>query len=329
MPTGSALKNAARAAFHKAGGVGIARWMNRKGLRILMYHRFTEREPLARQCAHIRARYSPVSMSQAADWLMHGGRLPENAAALTVDDGYRDFYQVAYPVLREYGIPATVYLVSDFVDRTLWLWVDQIQYGFLHGEARSFRMEIAGEAPLRFELGTRETRTRAARAVTEAAKKIPNAERLRLLERLPEQLGVRLPEEAPAEYEALRWDDVREMAAAGIEFGAHTRTHPILSRLAGEGEIAGEIASEIEGSKRQIERQVGREVEHFCYPNGSSEDVGREAVEAVRAAGFRTAVMTESGLNYVGADRFRLLRIGMEPGLDDMYFERCAAGFRV
>jgi peptidoglycan/xylan/chitin deacetylase (PgdA/CDA1 family) len=322
MPGGSALKKAALVAFHKAGGLGMARWMNRRGLRILMYHRFTEREPLARQCAHIRAHYSPVSMSQAADWLMHGGRLPENAVAITVDDGYRDFYQVAYPVLREYGIPATVYLVSDFVDRTLWLWVDQVRYGFLHGEARSFQMEIAGAAPLRFDLGTRQTRMRAARAVTEAAKRISNAGRLRLLQRLPEQLGVRLPEEAPAEYEALHWDEVRQMAAAGIDFGAHTRTHPILSRLAGEGELAGEIAGEITheigGSKRQIERQVGRPVEHFCYPNGSREDVGPEAVEAVQAAGFRTAVMTESGLNYVG-----------EPGLDDGYFERCAAGFRV
>jgi peptidoglycan/xylan/chitin deacetylase (PgdA/CDA1 family) len=329
MPGGSVLKQAALVAFHKAGGLGMARWINRKGLRILMYHRFTEPEPLARQCAHIRAHYSPVSMSQAADWLMHGRRLPENAVAITVDDGYRDFYQVAYPVFREYGIPATVYLVSDFLDRRLWLWVDQVRYGFLHAQARTFQMEIPGAAPLSFELGTRQARTSAARAVTEAAKKISNVERLRLLASLPRQLEVQLPEDAPAEYQALHWDEVRQMSAAGIDFGAHTRTHPILSRLAGDGEPAGEIAHEIEGSKRQIEQRVGRPVEHFCYPNGSIEDVGRSAVEVARAAGFRTAVMTESGLNYVGADPFRLLRIGVEPGLDDGYFERCAAGFRV
>jgi len=325
MPSGSPLKNAARIAFHKVGGLDIARWMNRKGLRILMYHRFTQREPLARQCAHIRARYSPVSMSQAAEWLMHGGPLPENALAITVDDGYRDFYQVAYPVLREYGIPATVYLVSDFVDRTGWLWVDQVQYEFLHGQARSFRMELSGQPPRSFELATPQTRRAAARAVTEAAKKISNTERLRLLQMLPEQLGAPLPEQAPAEYEALQWDEVREMAAAGIDFGAHTRTHPILSRLDGEPELA----FEIEGSKRQVERQVGRAVDHFCYPNGAREDVGPDVVQAVRAAGFRTAVTTESGLNHVAEDPLRLLRIGVEPGLAVDYFERCAAGFRV
>ena len=325
MPSGSPLKNAARVAFHKVGGLNMARWVNRNGLRILMYHRFSQREALARQCAHIRARYSPVSMSQAANWLAGRRQLPKNALAVTVDDGYRDFYQVAYPVLREYGIPATVYLVSDFVDRSCWLWVDQVRYGFLQAQAPSFRLDLPGHSPRSFQLGTPEMRKAAACAVVEAAKEISNTERLRLLKTLPGQLEVRLPEEAPAEYEALRWEEVREMAAAGIEFGAHTRTHPVLSRLAGERELVIEIA----GSKRQIEQQVGRAAEHFCYPNGAWDDVGSRAVEAVRAGGFRTAVTAESGMNHVAADPFRLLRIGVEPGFEMDYFERCAAGFRV
>jgi peptidoglycan/xylan/chitin deacetylase (PgdA/CDA1 family) len=313
MAGASTLKLVARAAFYKAGGVGMARWINRRGLRILMYHRFSRRGDLVRQCAHIRANYAPVSMTQVAAWLEHKAGLPENALAVTVDDGYRDFYQVAYPVFREYGIPATVYLVSEFLDRHLWLWVDQVRYAFLHGQAASA------------DLATPQARQRAAYEMTEAAKRIPNAERLRLLAGLADQLRVLLPREAPAGYEPLRWDEVREMAAAGIEFGAHTRTHPVLSRVAG----AEELADEIGGSKRQIEQQLGRPVDHFCYPNGSHEDFGADAVAAVRLAGFRTAVTTEKGLNYSGADRFQLLRIGVEPGLDQDYFERCAAGFRV
>ena len=325
MPSGSPLKNAARAAFHKVGGLKMARWVNRNGLRILMYHRFSRREPLARQCAHICACYSPVSMSHVADWLAGQRQLPKSALAVTVDDGYRDFYQVAYPVLREYGIPATVYLVSDFVNRSCWLWVDQVRYGFLHAQVPMFRMDLAGQPPRSFHLGTAEMRQAAARAVIEAAKEISNAERLRLLKMLPGELGVRLPEEAPPEYEALRWDEAREMAAAGIEFGAHTRTHPVLSKLAGERELAIEIS----GAKRQIEQQIGLAAEHFCYPNGAWEDVGSRAVEAVRAAGFRTAVTAESGLNHAAADPFQLLRIGVEPEFEMDYFERCAAGFRV
>jgi peptidoglycan/xylan/chitin deacetylase (PgdA/CDA1 family) len=325
MATGSALKTAARVAFDKAGALHVARWMNRRGLRILTYHRFSQREPLARQCAHIRAHYAPVSMTQVADWLAQGGRLPDNALAITVDDGYRDFYQVAYPVLREYGIPATVYLVSDFLERSTWLWLDQVRYGFLHGKARRYRMERPGQPPLDFELGTPDTRRAAARAVGEAAKRLPNTERLRLLAGLREALEVELPQDAPPEYEALHWDEVREMAAAGVEFGAHTRRHPVLSRVDSESELAEEIG----GSKLQIERRLERPVEHFCYPNGARDDVGPRAVAAVRAACFRTAVTMESGLNHAGADPFQLLRIGVDAGLEEKYFERCAAGFRV
>ena len=325
MAARNLIKKVVKTVFDRGGGLNVARWANRRGLRILMYHRFREPEPLARQLHHIRQHYSPVSMMQVSDWFSHAGRLPDNALAVTVDDGYRDFHQVAYPVFREYEIPVTVYLVSGFLDGRLWLWVDQVRHAFLHSPAQSFRLELSGHPPRSFELGTIESRKTAAHAVTEAVKKLPNAARLQLLERLPRELRVNLPEEAPAEYESMRWEEARELAAVGIEFGAHTCTHPILSRVASEQELTIEIA----GSKRRIEEQLECPVDHFCYPNGSSHDFSPAAVAAVQAAGYRTAVTTESGLNYAATDRFRLLRIGVEPGLEDGYFQRCAAGFRV
>ena len=121
----------------------------------------------------------------------------------------------------------------------------------------------------------------------------------------------------------MRWEEAREVAAGGIELGAHTRTHPILSRV----ESPEELTEEIGGSKRRIEAQLDRAVDHFCYPNGSNQDFNAAAVAAVEAAEYRTSVTTEPGLNFPAADRFRLLRIGVEPGLEEGYFQRCAAGF--
>jgi len=306
------------------GGLRYGRWVNRKWLRILTYHRFSDRDALARQLRHIRDAYSPVSMTQVAGFLSGGGALPDNALAFTVDDGYRDFYQVAYPVLREYGIPATVYLVSGFVDRRLYLWLDQVRYAILHSPAQSYTLEIGGVART-LGLTTPEARKTALLAVGEAAKKLPNAERVRLLQRLPEQLQVRIPVEAPVEYEAMLWDEAREMADGGIEFGAHTRTHPVLSRLATRQELDEEIG----GCKLEIEQRLGRPVDHFCYPNGSNADFGVETVEAVRRAGYLTAVTMEKGLNNSSTDPFRLRRIGVQPELDEAYFQRCAAAYRV
>lgn len=290
------IKKIARQAFHATGGLGVARWTRRRSLRILMYHRFKDRDSIAQQCAHIRAHYTPVSLSHAAGWLCDGG-WPDNALVVTVDDGYRDFYQLAYPVFREYGIPATVYLVSEFLDGRQWLWVDRVRWSYLKNGSN----------------------LKEARTAIEAAKKLPNAARLAWLEALP----VRPPEVAPAEYEAMQWDEVREASRGGMEFGAHTCTHPILSRV-GEGELTSEIA----GSKRRIEEELGRAVDHFCYPNGSVRDYTPAAVEVVRAAGFRTATTTTIGVVGAGDDALQLRRIGVEPGLDERYFAECAAGLR-
>lgn len=302
------MKRAVREVFHAGGGLAAARWLKRRRLRILMYHRFGDRESIARQCAHIRAHYTPVSLTQVAGWLASGG-WPDNALVVTVDDGYRDFYQVAYPVFREYGIPATVYLVSDFLDGRQWLWVDRVRWSYLNSAKA---------------LGSREERLKTARTAIEAAKLKPNAERLAWIDALPGELGVRPPEQAPPEYAAMRWDEVRDAAGNGMEFGAHTVSHPILAHV-----DRAQLRAEIEGSKRRLEEELGRTVEHFCYPNGSASDFTTEAVDVVRACGFQTATTTTIGLVSPGDDAWRLRRIGVEPGLEEQYFAECAAGVRV
>ena len=303
------IKSTFKAAFHATGGLAAMRWLKRRRLRILMYHRFRDRSAIPRQCAHIRAHYAPVSLTQAADWLLGGGGWPDNALVVTVDDGYRDFYQVAFPVFREYGIPATVYLVSEFLDGRQWLWVDRVRWAHLHTSR---------------PLGSREQRLQAAFLAIEAAKQMPNQDRLAWLETLPGELGVPIPEQAPSEYEPMRWEEVRSAAAAGIEFGAHTRSHPILSRLGGERELSDEIA----GSKRRLEEQLDRPVDHFCYPNGSTRDFTSDAVRVVRSAGFRTATTTEPGVVMPGSDMLRLRRIAVDPGDHESYFAECAAAVR-
>jgi len=315
--------------FYNAGGLRAARWINRKGVRILMYHRFANAVDLEWQCRHIREFYRPVTLAQVDLWLKSGEPPPANSIAVTIDDGYRDFGEVAYPVFVAWHIPVTVYLVSDFLDGRLWLWVDQVRYAFQHSPLSRLRIELADGAALEFRLESVGQRTAAAREMCEALKRQANETRVAALAGLSESLRVAIPAEPPAEYAPLGWDDVRRMAAeaplGAVTFGAHTRTHPVLSRIAGSDELNGEIA----GSKQRIEEAVGLPVEHFCYPNGGPDDITAECVEAVRRAGFRTAVTTRTGLNYAPGDRFQLRRIGVEPGLDKLYFQRCAAAFRV
>jgi peptidoglycan/xylan/chitin deacetylase (PgdA/CDA1 family) len=147
-------------------------------------------------------------------------------------------------------------------------------------------------------------------------------ERRELVSALPGLLKAQMPEQAPPEYRPLSWDAVRALAASGVEFGAHTRTHPILSALTDPEELREEIA----GSKARIESELDRPVPHFCYPNGKMRDIGAAAAAAVRRAGMQTAVTAERGLNRIHQDAFWLRRIGADPSHPEMYFARSVAG---
>lgn len=286
------VKSAAKLAFQHGGGLALVRRLNRDGLRILMYHRFSDRAALARQCAHIRKHYHPVSMTDVAGWLAGTRKLPPYAVAVTIDDGYRDFQDAGHPVFAEYGIPVTVFLVTNFLDGKDWLWFDRVVYAY--GREKGQRM--------------------ADEAVSWSA-----ADRARLAREIP----VPLPA-VPPEYQPLTWDTVRELARSGVEFGAHTKSHPILSSVLDPAELHDEIA----GSKARIEAQLDQPVLHFCYPNGKMRDIGPAAVDAVCAAGMRTAVTAEPGLNQAGQDAFLLKRIGADPSHADLYFQRGLAGWR-
>jgi peptidoglycan/xylan/chitin deacetylase (PgdA/CDA1 family) len=142
--------------------------------------------------------------------------------------------------------------------------------------------------------------------------------------RMPDLFQVRIPSTAPPSSEPLRWEEIREMAAHGISFGAHTKSHPILSSLENEQQIR----QEIEGSRDRLAGELGRAPMHFSYPNGQRHDVTDRIRSLVREAGIQTAVSTESGFNDIAADPFFLRRISMDSWAPRLYFRQAVAGFR-
>jgi len=287
-----------------------------------MYHRFSDRTALARQCAHIRRHYHPVSMAIVSEWLHAGRSLPPYALAVTVDDGYRDFQEAGYPVFAEYEIPVTVFLVTDFIDGKAWLWFDRVMYAFQQAGVSQASIEMPGGDVLRFELESAASRRAAGQRLADLAVDLSPTDRRALVADLPRLLKAEIPEQAPPAYRPLSWEEVRSLAAVGVEFGGHTKTHPILSALTDPEELRQEVA----GSKARIDSELDRQVLHFCYPNGKMRDIGPAAVEAVRAAGMQTAVTAEPGLNRIQQDAFLLRRIGADPGHEEMYFARRLAG---
>src|SRR5215468_7976145 len=129
------MKGAILNLLQGAGAFAPFRWAHRHQALIVTYHRFSEREGGARisarafaeQTRYLAAHYTLVPLSRLADFLRKP-EVPPRLAAITIDDGYRDAYEIAFPILRKHCAPATVFIVTEFVEGTAWLWTDKARY---------------------------------------------------------------------------------------------------------------------------------------------------------------------------------------------------------
>jgi peptidoglycan/xylan/chitin deacetylase (PgdA/CDA1 family) len=239
---------------------------------------------LESQLDWVARRYDIVALDEIARSLEHGERPRRPLAAVTLDDGYRDAYEVAFPLFRRKGIPAAFFLVTDLVGSNAVPIYDRIYFQLARGYARDGRFPDLAATLLR----ERGFLTPAALARLQRSVK-PYDALQELLERLSQRdlrlwvEGMETHEAMPAELAAavrcLEWDMVRTMAAAGMVIGSHTRTHAFLNREAPH--VAREEAA---GSKQRLEAELGLPVRHFAYPAGQFDP---DAVAAVAAAGYR------------------------------------------
>jgi peptidoglycan/xylan/chitin deacetylase (PgdA/CDA1 family) len=320
-------KNAAIRAAVSAG-----RWMHRHKATVLCYHKFYPQHAaqFRWQCDYLRKHHRVISMRELTQLLRSGDPVPPNAVVLTVDDGHRNFYTCAFPILRDYGFPATMYLPTAFLDRTegrKWLWFDRFTYAFLQlpfGPVEVPPLK-SGEAPTRVLVDSEDARNAASLKFALSAQWLASADRDAYCDRVAQAFGIRIPETPPEEFAPSTWDEVRLMARNGIEFGGHTVTHPILQIIRTPDELKFEIAH----SKLRIEQELQLCVEHFAYPSGRAEEIPAAAKEAVRQAGYETAVTTIRGQVGQGDDPLWLRRIGANPDVPRLWFERCAANVMV
>jgi peptidoglycan/xylan/chitin deacetylase (PgdA/CDA1 family) len=315
-------KKAALMVLHEGGGLAAVRFLTRRRLRILTYHRFAPpgrnfAAEWEQQCRHLARHYRLVTLTDVRQAFEGGVPLPPYALAVTVDDGYRDFYQVAFPIARKYGVPVTVFLATSFLDRKQWLWWDRIYFAFAQAPQRPVEITLAGQA---WQL----TPPGGALPLLEFLATMAEPDRFRAVEDVAAALGVSLPATPPPEYEALEWDEVRDMARQGMDFGSHTCTHPILPQVDDS-----RLREEIVGSKQRVEEELGRPVQWFCYPNGDWRDERGRILQEVASAGYRLAVTTIPGTNATTDLPLQLKRIGVDASLNQRYFERCAAAIRL
>jgi len=305
------VKRAIKTAFaSRLGWRTLGAALRGPGVIVLTYHRIVGDEPslggvsvrrFAEQMKWIRENCEPIG----PDALVERSRAPRStrpAVLVTFDDGYRSYHDLAYPVLKQYDIPAINFLVTGLIDEPAMMWTDRVQWAAVTTPRTNVTV------PWLDGVGTVSLHDAAARdgfglRARTYLKTIPDAERLERVEELVGMLGG----SPPRERQMTTWDEVRRTMDI-TTYGGHTHSHCILSRLDREG-----AAREIRTCRERIAAETGRAPAYFAYPNGTAADFTSETQDVLREQGFSIAFSTIDGIAGTDTDWLAVRRI---PGID-------------
>lgn len=273
-------------------------------LSILIYHRVLSQadslrasEPTVEsfdwQMQLLKLYFQPLSLSEALRRL-NDGSLPKNAVCVTFDDGYADNATLALPILKKHGIPATIFVSTGFLDGGR-MWNDTV----IEAVRVNDQLDLTAVDLGVFELSSEDQKLQALVELLKSIKYQPLEKRVDILTCIESQVSDRLPSDLMMTSDQVRW-----VASEGIEIGAHTINHPILTELELD-----QARYEILEGKRQLEGILGKSVQWFAYPNGKrgiDYDVTHRAL--IEELGFEGAVSTDWGVTTASSDQYQLRR---------------------
>ncbi|OBA59085.1 polysaccharide deacetylase [Mycobacterium sp. 1100029.7] len=325
-----AVKNIAAGLLCAAGVPAAARRRHRDRLAIVMFHGVVD-QPLSPPCWHVldlatfrrqleylREHFTVMPLEEALKSLA-AGTLPPRALALTFDDGTANLASHAVPVLRELGLPASVFLTTGPMGSDETLWPDRLWLALARTAAAAVDLTALG-------MGLRPLTTVAGRGTVYAVavqrlKDVDDARRVTVLGEILGALGYRDGVDA-GPFRMLTWEQAREMAGDGlVTLYPHSVTHPILARCRDD-----KVEREIADSCTALQRETGRAPTIFAYPNGRPQDFDARARDALRGRGVRWALSTAPGFAGRDSDPLALPRLAVGSNTSFDYFRLMVSG---
>lgn len=304
----------------------VSRW---KGLLVFNYHRVgcpgnscfdhalwsATQEQFEQQVRFLKRNFQIARIADLDDLIRRPHR---PAVMITFDDGYRDNYELALPVLRQQAVPATFFITSGFLDERRLAWWDEIAW-MVHSSQRTDLPPFEWHSTTS-PLHDSAAREQSIQRLLRSFKSIPNCENEPFLQRLAELTGSGRCPASLASENWMTWEMVRELDRAGQDIGGHTVSHPVLART----DVTAQ-REEIVRSKARIETELGHEITAFSYPVGQPDSFTGETKRLLREAGYRWAFSFSGGFcSTAAADEFNLPRVAVSPHLSRALFQATA-----
>jgi peptidoglycan/xylan/chitin deacetylase (PgdA/CDA1 family) len=292
---------------------------------ILVYHRvniFQEKWSIStievkefeKQMKYLKKSYNILDLEELVSLVKEKKAIPKKTVVITFDDGYLDNYKFAYPILKKYKIPATIFLTTGYIGSNDIFWWDKLGYILFNTKIEKIDLKDFGKIyPKSFKQSIQSFE-----GFIEKFKNIPDEKRKDLVEELIKSTNVAIPRQMGKDT-ILSWDQVKEMTDNGIKFGAHTVNHPILTQISLKN-----AEKEIVNSKKDIERHTSEPVRTFCYPNGLLTDFNSEIKQLLEENDFSCALTLLPKMVTQNSDLYELGRI--PPGEDFHTFKYCLSG---
>ncbi len=256
-------------------------------------------EAFEKQMQYLNDYYNVISLSNFCESLNNGD--PEhNSIVVTFDDGYHDNYTNAFPILKKYNIPATIFVSTNPVVTGEPLFFDMLVYAIYNTQKKYLDLSEIGLQ--KYLLTNRFLKFKAIKEINFESKKMNIDERKQLIKYIFKQSGLNF-EDSNKKQLYLTWEQIIEMHRWGIEIGAHTESHPCLSSLSED-----EIRSEIYNSKEILEKKLGNNIDSFAYPYGGRSDYNEDIKSIVKKAGFKYACILGENESKRDNDLFTLGR---------------------
>ncbi len=319
----------------------LLQFLLRKKTVILVYHGLTDQDThggienydakhlhvrrFQAQMEYLKKFYRIVPLQEWLAARATGPALPQHAVVVTFDDGYRSNYELAFPILRRLGLPATIFLTTNFLKTRRYLWTDKVEYAVDHSQQDRLELSVQGEKFFS-DLSGQDQRALCAARLKARLKQMPQHLQASTVESLEQALGQSLGTAAKVSsiYEPLEWSEIREMLESGlVTVGSHTHNHVILSQCDREA-----ARQELALSKGIIEAETGLSCTLFCYPNGEEADFNTETRQLLQEAGYTCGLTSVEGLNDGTSDPWALKRVGVSNHANDIEFIMTLVGVK-
>ena len=302
------------------GAFRLSRRLSRHCLLVVTYHRVIAGTPkgerpsnsvftweFEQQIEYLASHYHVVTGEEVRLFLTEEHSLPNSSVFVTFDDGYENNFTEAFPILLRYGAKAAFFLTTGLIGRSAArLWFDKL-------DSILSRHELLLVLNLVKTLGSPHD-IQGETALREWIKGLTQPQRDTVIEALGQRLGL---DEHGADGRGvtnlITWDQVREMANAGMTIGSHTVSHQILASATPE-----QVEEELVSSRLKIEKETGRSCWCFAYPNGENKDFRVCDKAALQSAGYTCAFTQIPGFITAHTDRYALPRIPI-PGSSDIH----------